>query len=141
MGMTITEMANINQDGITKHSPKFWEGYRAFVLGGRSVECGHCGNRSHVLDSSIEPYDYLSPRQKSEWRDGIEYAKKEREECLRIKDESYSKYNRLKDDFRRMVEEGKAEWYIKKKLDISQSTMDVWAKKMNLWDKLKMRKI
>ena len=141
MGMTITEIANINQDGITNYSPTFWEGYRAFVLGGRLVACGSRGNCCQVLDSSIEPYEHFSPRQKSEWREGIEYAKKEREECLKIKDESYSKYNKLKDDFRRMVEEGKAKWYIKKKLDISQSTMDIWAKKMNLWDKLKMRKL
>ena len=40
MGMTITEMANINQDGITNYPPTFWEGYRAFVLGGRLVACG-----------------------------------------------------------------------------------------------------
>lgn len=86
MGMTTTEMANINQDGITKHSQKFWEGYRAFVLGGRLVKYSRSKNRHHILDSSIEPYDYLSPRQKSEWREGIKYAKKEREECLKIKD-------------------------------------------------------
>ena len=57
----------------------FWQGYRAFVIGGRVAICARAVTK--VLDTSIEPFDTLSDSAKAQWREGVEYAKKERAEC------------------------------------------------------------
>lgn len=57
----------------------FWQGYRAFVIGGRVAICARADTK--VLDASIEPFDNLSDSAKAAWREGVEYAKKERAEC------------------------------------------------------------
>lgn len=64
-----------------KHPEKFWEGYRAFVFGGRRTSSSGRGGKTRVLDSSIEPYADFSDEEKEQWRAGILYAKKERKEC------------------------------------------------------------
>lgn len=61
-------------------TPYFLRGYRAFVLGGR-----------------IEPFHFLSEENKLEYRKGVEYAKKERKECLKIsKDRKLLDYKMVK---------------------------------------------
>lgn len=57
----------------------FWQGYRAFVIGGRVAICASAVTK--VIDRSIEPFDSLSDGDKAKWREGVEYAKKERAEC------------------------------------------------------------
>ena len=56
----------------------FWQGYRAFVIGAT-----YSGARAvtKVIDTSIEPFDSLSDSAKAQWREGVEYAKKERAKC------------------------------------------------------------
>ena len=51
------------------------ESYR----GGRVAICARADTK--VLDTSIEPFDSLSDSAKAQWREGVEYAKKERAEC------------------------------------------------------------
>lgn len=60
----------------------FWQGYRAFVIGGRvAIYSGARKWRTKILDASIEPFESLSDGDKAKWREGVEYAKKERAEC------------------------------------------------------------
>ena len=60
----------------------FWRGYRAFVIGGRvAIYSGSSRADTKVIDTSIEPFDNLSDSAKAQWREGVEYAKKERAEC------------------------------------------------------------
>lgn len=59
----------------------FWQGYRAFVIGGRVAIYSGARAVTKVLDTSIEPFDTLSDDDKAKWREGVEYAKKERAEC------------------------------------------------------------
>jgi len=71
-------------------SPYFLKGYRSFVLGGRVWRKDSVSrNKTEVLDKSIDPFDHLSEKQKKEWRDGIEYAKQEREECRTLTQSQY----------------------------------------------------
>ena len=95
--MTITEVLNAKKWLASGHSFIFWEGYRSFVLGGRGR---HTTEKCHLIitDTSIEPPDeitttmrgsipktiILSEANKQDWRNGVEYARKEREECLAI---------------------------------------------------------
>lgn len=66
--------------GSTKFSKSFMAGYRAYVFGGRDILYN---GRGGVVKArgGLEPYEHLTDEQKREWRDGIEYARKEREEC------------------------------------------------------------
>lgn len=66
-------------------TPSFLQGYRAFVYGGRKRETNINGNIKRAYDG-IEPFDYLTDQQKKEWKQGVEYARKERIE-LRTKKE------------------------------------------------------
>lgn len=59
----------------------FWQGYRAFVIGGRVAIYSGARAVTKVLDTSIEPFESLSDDDKTKWREGVEYAKKERAEC------------------------------------------------------------
>lgn len=59
----------------------FWQGYRAFVIGGRVAIYSGARAVTKVLDASIEPFESLSDSAKAKWREGVEYAKKERAEC------------------------------------------------------------
>lgn len=59
----------------------FWQGYRAFVLGGRVAVYSGARAVTKVIDASIEPFGSLSANGKAKWREGVEYAKKERAEC------------------------------------------------------------
>lgn len=59
----------------------FWRGYRAFVIGGRVATYSGARAVTKILDASIEPFDSLSDSAKAQWREGVEYAKKERAEC------------------------------------------------------------
>lgn len=59
----------------------FWQGYRAFVIGGRVATYSGASAVTKILDASIEPFDSLSDGDKEKWREGVEYAKKERAEC------------------------------------------------------------
>lgn len=59
----------------------FWQGYRAFVIGGRVAIYSGASAVTKILDASIEPFDSLSDSAKAQWREGVEYAKKERAEC------------------------------------------------------------
>lgn len=59
----------------------FWQGYRAFVIGGRVATYSGASDVTKILDASIEPFDSLSDGDKEKWREGVEYAKKERAEC------------------------------------------------------------
>lgn len=59
----------------------FWRGYRAFVIGGRVAIYSGASAVTKVIDTSIEPFDSLSDSAKAKWREGVEYAKKERAEC------------------------------------------------------------
>lgn len=67
----------------------FWLGYKAFVDGGRVCKYVGPGHtvRDHtyeVVDSSLEPFDCLSDIDKRDWREGVEYARAERDECRKI---------------------------------------------------------
>lgn len=59
----------------------FWQGYRAFVIGGRVAIYSGARAVTKVIDTSIEPFESLSDSAKAKWREGVEYAKKERAEC------------------------------------------------------------
>lgn len=59
----------------------FWQGYRAFVIGGRVAIYSGARAVTKVIDTSIEPFESLSDAEKAKWREGVEYAKKERAEC------------------------------------------------------------
>lgn len=59
----------------------FWQGYRAFMIGGRVAIYSGARAVTKVLDASIEPFESLSDSAKAQWREGVEYAKKERAEC------------------------------------------------------------
>lgn len=59
----------------------FWQGYRAFVIGGRVAIYSRASAVIKIIDASIEPFESLSDSAKAQWREGVEYAKKERAEC------------------------------------------------------------
>jgi hypothetical protein len=61
-------------------TPSFLAGYRAFVHGGRDRTYDSSG-KVRTASGGIEPYDYLTDQQKKEWRDAIQYAIGEREDC------------------------------------------------------------
>lgn len=57
----------------------FINGYRAFVLGGRRSRV--IGRYRVEYFDGVEPFDDLTEKQKAEWRAGMKYAQREREEC------------------------------------------------------------
>lgn len=59
----------------------FLNGYRAFVMGGRRSRV--VGRKTEHFDG-VEPFDDLTDKQKAEWQAGVEYAKREREECRKL---------------------------------------------------------
>lgn len=67
---------------FTHTTSAFWRGYRAYVFGGR--ETIDSGKRTVPTDTSVEPFDNMTDRDKREWREGVEYARKERKECRAI---------------------------------------------------------
>lgn len=85
--MDITQNANHRGDGVSRHSVYFWKGYRAFVNGGRVYSTS--AGRIVVKDSSIEPFDDLIESQKYDWREGVDYARKEREELSVFKSKTF----------------------------------------------------
>ena len=85
--MDITQNANHRGDGVSRHSDYFWKGYRAFVLGGRVYST--LTGRIVVKDSSIEPFDDFTESQKYDWREGVDYARKEREELSVFKSKTF----------------------------------------------------
>ena len=66
------------------YTPHFWEGYRAYVNGGRYYKYDKGGHTSTAW-GGIEPFDYLTEQQKREWHSGIKYGIKERKECRGLK--------------------------------------------------------
>lgn len=65
-------------------SPYFLKGYKAYVYGGKNVKFSGNGFIKSV-SGGIQPDDDLTPEQKAEWQAGIQYAKKERKECRKLK--------------------------------------------------------
>lgn len=47
----------------------FWQGYRAFVIGGRVAIYSGARAVTKVIDTSIEPFESLSDSDKAKWRD------------------------------------------------------------------------
>ena len=86
--MDITQNANHRGDGVSRYSDYFWKGYRAFVYGGRVYSTPFAG-RVVVKDSSIEPFDDFTESQKHDWREGVDYARKEREELSVFKSKTF----------------------------------------------------
>ena len=80
--MTITEILNAKQQGVSNFSEAFWCGYRAFVYGGRIVQLNNSTPKIEI--GNLNPFDEFSEQEKLDWRDGIEYAKSERAECIAL---------------------------------------------------------
>ena len=78
-------MCHFKRLPLDYHPAAFWAGYRAFVLGGRRVKTKYRGAyRLTVMDPSTEPFDDMSAADKAQWRLGVEFAQREREECLKL---------------------------------------------------------
>lgn len=62
----------------------FLAGYRAFVYGGKKRKYAKNGKLIKSY-GGYNPPDELTDKQKSEWKAGVMYAKKERIDCRSIK--------------------------------------------------------
>ena len=90
----------------------FWQGYRAFVFGGRKFK-NLSRKEFKVVDTSIEPFDYLSKEEKTEWQKGVKFAQKERAECRALLKP------RIKSKKQLFSKDGNSAWIMCQKLGIS----------------------
>lgn len=96
----------------TNKNAAFWCGYRAFVHGGRVLK-NLSRKEFEVIDPSIEPFDYLSKDQKTEWRKGVKYAQEERAKCRVLLKP------RIKSKKQLFCKDGSSAWVMCQKLGIS----------------------
>lgn len=79
----ITDLANKNCTG-TFWTPMFHSGYLAFVYGGKIRVHDSKTGKFIYATGGIQPFDYLTDEEKTEWQKGIAYARKERKECREL---------------------------------------------------------
>ena len=72
---------------IERHSEVFWNGYRAFVYGGKNYTFTKTGKLRYAT-GGIDPPAHLSDFEKAEWQKGIEKGKTERIECRQLTDKN-----------------------------------------------------
>lgn len=73
----------VNKTNPKFNSPHFWDGYRAFVYGGKFYTYDKKTRYAYGW-GGIEPFDWLSDQAKDDWRAGIAYGRKERKECRKL---------------------------------------------------------
>ena len=140
--MDITQNANHRGDGVSRYSDYFWKGYRAFVYGGRVYATPFAG-RVVVKDSSMEPFDDFTESQKRDWREGVAYARKEREELSVFKSKTF-KLEEIR--VRRIsaiadLKNGMTPQEVMLKYRISRPTVYSYMRAINIKNKVSRRKL
>lgn len=115
----------------SKYAERFWEGYRAFVFGGREVSFSGRGGKCRVLDSSLEPYADFSDEEKEQWRRGVRYAKNERDECLSISvEDNRDMFKRNAKKLKSLLSAGYKTSEIAREFNVTTVTARTWKRKL-----------
>ena len=118
----------------------FWRGYRAFVIGGRVTTYSGGRAGAKILDASIEPFDSLSDSAKAQWREGVEYAKKERAECRALPPERAT-FETSESEFKELMRKRLPIRKIAAKIGITVQCARKWKTKIKGELKLKQKEI
>lgn len=116
----------------------FWQGYRAFVIGGRVAIYSGASAVTKILDTSIEPFDSLSDGDKAKWREGVEYAKKERAECRALPPERAT-FETSESEFKELMRKRLPIRKIAAKIGITVQCAQSWKTKIKGEVKLKQK--